>query len=141
MNAYLMSMGFDIWSIVTDRYKPPKTWPSTSEEIEECQNNATNMNAILAGLSETEFFKVMNYSTAKEIWDKLATIYQGDSKVQQAKLQTYRTQFESLKMAEEENIAAYLQRVEEIVNTMKGLGETITQSTVVQKVMRTPFKI
>ena len=39
-------------------------------------------------------------------------------------------------MAEEENIAAYLQRVEEIVSTMKGLGETITQSTVVQKVLR-----
>ena len=97
MNAYLMSMGFNIWTIVTDGYKPPKTRPSTSEEIEECQNNATAMNAILAGLGETEFFKVMNYSTTKEIWDKLETIYQGDSKVQQAKLQTYNTQFESLK--------------------------------------------
>ena len=60
MNAYLMSMGFEIWAIVTDGYKRPKTQPSTSEEIEECQNNATTMNAILAGLTETEFFKVMN---------------------------------------------------------------------------------
>ena len=91
MNAYLMSMGLNIWAIVTDGYKPPKTRPSTSEEIEECQNNATSMNAILEGLSETELFKVMNYSTTKEIWDKLATIYQGDSKVQQAKLKPYRT--------------------------------------------------
>ena len=59
------------------------------------------MNTILAGLNESYFFKVMNFDTAKEIWDKLATTYHGDSKVQKEKLQTYKTQFEGLKMMEE----------------------------------------
>ena len=40
----------------------------------------------------------MNYDTANEVWDKLNNVYKGDSKVQKAKLQTYRSQFEGLKM-------------------------------------------
>ena len=40
-------------------------------------------------------------------------------------------------MSEEENIAAYFQRVEEVVNTMKGLGETMEARLVVQKILRT----
>ena len=37
---------------------------------------------------------------------------------------------------EEENIVAYLQRVEEVVNTMRGLGEEIKETVVVQKILR-----
>jgi hypothetical protein len=46
----------------------------------------------------------------------LEVVYEGDSKVREAKLQTYRTQFENLKMKEEENIVEYLHRVDEVVN-------------------------
>jgi hypothetical protein len=56
-------------------------------------------------------------------------IYEGDSKVKKAKLQTYRTQFENLKMKEEENIAEYLQRVDEVVNSIRALGEELNRST------------
>ena len=37
---------------------------------------------------------------------------------------------------EEENIAAYLQRVEEVVNTMRGLGKEVKETVVVQKILR-----
>ena len=85
----------------------------------------------------------MNYASTKEMWDKLATIYQGDTKVQEAKLQTYRIQFKSIKMGEGEDVAAYFQRVEEIVNTMRGLGEKMEPKLVVQNILRslTPTKI
>ena len=63
-------------------------------------------------------------------------IYQGDTKVHKAKIQTYRTQFEGLEMQEEENIASYFQRVEEVVNTMRGLGDAVQEAIVVQKVLR-----
>ena len=39
-------------------------------------------------------------------------------------------------MKEEEDIAGYLQRVDEVVNTMRGLGEVIEESKVVEKVLR-----
>jgi hypothetical protein len=72
------------------------------------QNNSKSKNALLNGLSETIFTKVAHCKSAKEIWDKLQNIYEGDSKVKEAKIQTYRGQFEQLKMKEDENIAAYI---------------------------------
>ena len=39
-------------------------------------------------------------------------------------------------MKEEENIAGYLQRVDEIVNTIRGLGEEVDEPKVVEKILR-----
>ena len=94
------------------------------------------MNAILSSLAETVSAKVMHCETAKEIWDKLKNIYEGVDKVKGAKLQTYRGQFENLKMKEEENIEAYFLRVDEIVNIIRGLGERIEESVIIQKILR-----
>ena len=57
------------------------------------------MNAILGNLSNYEYVEIIHCDT--EVWDKLQQIYEGDDKVKQAKLQTHRSQFESLKMKEE----------------------------------------
>ena len=47
----------------------------------------------------------MHCDFAKTIWDKLNNVYEGDAKVKSAKIQTYRGQFEQLKMKEYEDIA------------------------------------
>ncbi len=47
----------------------------------------------------------MHCTSTKEIWDKLKNVYEEDTKVKSAKLQTYKSQFESLKMEEYEDIA------------------------------------
>lgn len=39
-------------------------------------------------------------------------------------------------MDDEEDIASYFIRVAEVVNSLKGLGENIEESTIVQKVLR-----
>jgi hypothetical protein len=44
--------------------------------------------------------------------------------------------FEQLKMDEDKTISKYFLRIEELVNTMKGLGETIYESFLVQKILR-----
>ena len=46
------------------------------------------------------------------MWDKLISSYEGNEKVKDAKLQTYRIQFEQLKMKEDETVGKYLMRVE-----------------------------
>ena len=49
--------------------------------------------------------------------------------------------FESLKMKEEENIGKYLLRVDEVVNSIRGLGGKVKKREVVSKVLRTlPMK-
>ena len=39
-------------------------------------------------------------------------------------------------MKDEDNIATYILRVDEIVNTIIGLGEEVDESIVVQKILR-----
>jgi hypothetical protein len=73
--------------------------------------------------------------SAKEIWDKLEVVYEGDNKVKEAKLQTYRTLFEILKMKEEENIVEYFHRVDELVNSIKVVGKEITDNPFVENIL------
>ena len=89
-------------------------------------------------LTNSVFTKVMHCNSAKEIWDKLDNIYEGDEKVKRTKLQVYRGQFEILRMEEDDSIAIYFLWVDEIVNTIKGLGEKIEESSIVDKVLRMP---
>jgi hypothetical protein len=78
----------------------------------------------------------MHLGTAKEMWDKLISNYEGNEKVKDAKLQIYRVQFEYLKMKEDETVGKYFLRVEELVNAMKELGEKIEEPSLVQKILR-----
>ena len=65
-------------------------------------------------------------------------MYEGDGKVKGAKLQTYRRKFEHLTMKEDEYVAAYFLQVDEVVNTMRGLGEKVENASLVQKILRSP---
>ena len=65
------------------------------------------------------------------MWDKLQTTYEGDSKVKEAKRQTYRGQFEHLRMNEDEYIPTYIIQADKLVNTIRGLGEVIYAAIVV----------
>ena len=136
MRVYLQAQGVDVWKAVVNRYNVPATPPTDQASKKLYEDKSKAMNAILSGLAETIFVKVMHYETTKEIWDKLKNIYEGDDKVKGAKLQTYRGQFENLKMKEEENITTYILRVDEIVNIIRGLGETIEELFIVQKILR-----
>jgi hypothetical protein len=78
----------------------------------------------------------VNLEIAKEMWDKLIGSYEGNEKVNDAKLQTYRVQIEQLKMKEDEMFKKYFLIVEELVNAMKSLGEKIEEHSLVQKILR-----
>ena len=80
----------------------------------------------MGSLTESELVKVMQLNTTKEIWDKFILSYEGDAKVKSAKLQSLRIQNEKLRMHNDEIIASFFLRLDEIVNFMRNLGETIT---------------
>jgi hypothetical protein len=135
MRTYLMALGADVWDVVETGYSKPVVLANRDDKLEFIFN-AKGMNAILNGLAEAEFVKVMHLNTAKEMWDKLINSYEGNEKVKGAKLQTYRLKFEQLEMNEDETISKYFLRVEELVNAMKGLGETFDDSLLIQKILR-----
>jgi hypothetical protein len=135
MRTYLMALGVDVWDVVETGYIKPVVLASKDDKLE-FSFNAKGMNAILNGLAKSEFVKVMHLQTTKEMWDKLISSYEGNEKVKDAKLQTFRLKFEQLNMNEHETVNKYVLRVEELVNAMKGLGEKIEESILVQKILR-----
>jgi hypothetical protein len=79
---------------------------------------------------------MMHCDSTKEIWYKLMNVYEGDAKVKGDKIQTYKGQFEHMRMKEDEYTRTYFLRVDEIVNTIRGLGENIENLVIVQKMLR-----
>ena len=70
MGTYIKSLEIEFWAVMEEGYAPKDT------DIEKYsrQNfiaNAKAMNALLSGLCESEFIKVMHSDTAKGIWDTL----------------------------------------------------------------------
>ena len=92
----MQSPGVDIWGIVEGGYQYPTSIPTYGVERKKYEINAKVVEALLGSLSETEFVKVMQLNSAKEIWYKIIQSYEGDAKVKSAKLQTLRMQYENL---------------------------------------------
>ena len=90
MKTYIQAKGFEIWQSIVDGYIVPTVPPTNDEAVKLGHNNSKASNELLNGISEMIFTKVAHCKSAKEIWDKLQNIYEGDSKVKAAKLQTYR---------------------------------------------------
>jgi hypothetical protein len=132
MKTYVQAQGFDVWKLVVDGYKDLGTPPIDNDGNKPSQNNSRDKKDILNGLIDFVYVKVMHCDFAKETWDKLQNVYEGGYKVKETKLQTYKGQFELLKMKEDEDIATYFLQVDETMNTIKGLGEEVDESIIVQ---------
>ena len=106
MKTYIQGHGFEIWQSVVDGYKEPTVSMSNERAMKLQKNNSIATNALLNGICESVYTKFINCKSTKNIWDKLQNIYEGDSEVKAAKLETYKGQFEQLKMKEGEKIVA-----------------------------------
>ncbi|XP_043710374.1 uncharacterized protein LOC122659308 [Telopea speciosissima] len=136
MRTYLRSLGYDVWISVETCYTPVEGPLIENAQKKAYKNDSKAQNALMSGLVDSELLKVMGCTTAKQIEDKLCSVHEGDGKIKEAKLQTHRAQFKCLKMAEDETIKAYMLRVNEVVNAIRGLGEEIKDPVIVKKVLR-----
>jgi hypothetical protein len=89
MRNCIMALGEDVWDLVDTGYVNLVVLANKDDKLE-FSFNAKVMNASLSGLGEAEFVKVMHLGTTKEIWDRLISSYEGNEKVKDTKLQTYR---------------------------------------------------
>jgi hypothetical protein len=69
MKIYLKDLGFGIWESITTSYTDEFGKDSS-------ERNAKTIDAILSGLSNSKFVKVMKCTSVKQIWDKLQNIYE-----------------------------------------------------------------
>lgn len=98
ITAYLQSLGTKVWDIMEGGYAFPSKTPTDTAGKKQYETNAKVVNTLLGSLSQSEFVKVMQLKSAKEICDKIILSYEGDNPVKRAKLQSFRIQYETLRM-------------------------------------------
>ena len=94
------------------------------------------MNALFSAVTNEEFKKISSIETAKEAWTILQTTYEEIKAVKDSKIQRLTTNFEEIKMEEDESFDEFYAKLKDIVNSVFNLGETIHEPKIVRKVLR-----
>ena len=136
MEQYLMSLGYSVWNMIHVKFLPSMNEVSGERMMKKYEYNAKAANALLSALSPQEYTRVMNLKSTKDIWDKLKSFHEGDLMVKEAKLQVHRNEYEALRMSSTKNFQCYMDRMFNMVNAIRSLGEDLPKVVVVKKILR-----
>ena len=137
MRAFLCSANEAIWDAVDVGWTRLEATKSTWDKAALAAANANSkaLNAIFCGVSPNEFHKISHITIAKEAWQILETTYEGIKKVKDTKLQMLTTQFEELKMSEDESFDSFYGKLNEVVIGKFNLGEKTEDLKIVRKIL------
>lgn len=125
MKVFMQAYG--VWEAIE-----PKDPKSTAEE----KTDKRALAIIYQGLPDDMLLTVAEKKTSKEAWGAIKTLCLGADKVKQAKAQTIKAEFESLKMKDSEQLDDFCMRLNGLVTKIRTLGETIEEVYVVKKLLR-----
>ncbi|GKB66041.1 hypothetical protein Tco_0927453 [Tanacetum coccineum] len=87
-------------------------------------------------VDESGFEKIVGATTTKATRETLEKVHKGADQVKQVWLQPLRGELEAMKMKEPEGVSDYITRVHTMVKQLTRNGETLTDSRVVEKILR-----
>nr|GEZ72970.1 zinc finger, CCHC-type [Tanacetum cinerariifolium] len=86
-------------------------------------------------LPEEQLLQIIKHKNAKAIWDALKTRHIGEERVQQARLQTLKSDFEMLNLKEDETINTFTTKLTTLVNKAATLWHIMKDETLVRKLL------
>ncbi|KAL5555131.1 hypothetical protein UlMin_037367 [Ulmus minor] len=147
MRSFLCSLDDDVWFSILEGYtipaeetdddivqNPRSKW--STQEKRNSNMNSKALNAIFYGVDDLNFRYIQNCKIAKEAWDKLEIANEGTEAIKRSKLQMLTSQFESIRMEEEEKVAEFYAKLIDITNRSCLLGEEYIESKIVRKILR-----
>ncbi|KAK5846721.1 hypothetical protein PVK06_003018 [Gossypium arboreum] len=140
MKTYLQA--FDLWEVFNSDVKPaPLRANPTMAQIRQHADERTKrqkaMSCIQNSVSDVIFTRIMACEPPKQAWDKLNEEFQGTERIRQQQLLNLKRDFENLKMKEEETVKQYSDRIMDVVNSIRLLGEQFSEARIVEKVIST----
>ncbi|XP_073153038.1 uncharacterized protein [Henckelia pumila] len=113
---------------------------SRSEWTNEDKNKANLDNVakyiMYKTLEKTTFSKIKICNTAKEIWEKLIQLCEGNEQTKENKLLVAVQKFESIKMKTGESMSDFEEIFSNLVNELNALGKEYNNREISLKVMR-----
>ena len=114
--------------------KPEKEWDEVDKKM--AQLNAKAMNILYCALDANEFNHILTYLSAKEIWDRLEVTHEGTNQVKESKINILVHKYELFKMEHDESITEIFTHFTDIINGLKYLGKSYSNSDLVRKILR-----
>ncbi|RVX00846.1 hypothetical protein CK203_026407 [Vitis vinifera] len=150
MQYFLKMQSEKVWNAVQFGWSPPKMldgegrptnvikpkleWDISENEASE--NNTRAMYSIFNAISMDEFRRIATCTSAKEAWDILQVTHEGTNAVKVSKLQMLTSRFETIMMDDHESFGEFHSKLMDFVNSSFNLGEPISNSKVVRKILR-----
>lgn len=91
---------------------------------------------IYQSIPEEILLSIAEKKTAKEGWEAVKTMCLGADRAKQAKIQTLKSEFESLSMKDTDLIDDLCMKLNGIVSNIRALGEPVAEAYVVKKLLR-----
>ncbi|KAF7139506.1 hypothetical protein RHSIM_Rhsim07G0003700 [Rhododendron simsii] len=149
MRAYLGLMNERVWESIEYGYDPPtvtdtetnETRLKTYEEFDQTERdnlhyNYQALNAIFCAITDIDCGRISKCVIAKEALDILRVAHEDTPAMKYRKLQNLDIMFEECRMQESETIRKFYLRLSDIVISMTRLGESVSESRIVRKILR-----
>ncbi|GAV88465.1 DUF4219 domain-containing protein/UBN2 domain-containing protein, partial [Cephalotus follicularis] len=140
MTIFIQSLDYNLWDLIVDRPHLPSIRDENGESIPKARNtvqlNAKAKHVIICAINSSEFNRVCSCISTKEMWDRVEVTYKGTNQVKDAKISMLVHDYELFSMNEDEDIKSMFTRFTNIVNALKLLDKTYSNSELVRKIFR-----
>lgn len=131
-----------LWSLIENGFEEPPIATRLSETQQAQLDDARTKDYqvkhyLFQAIDRTVFEQILDRRTAKIVWDSLKQKFGGNTKVKKSLLNALRREFEVLEMKRDETITEYFARVMTVANQMRSNGEVMTDTKIVEKILRT----
>ena len=147
MKIFIQILDYDIWSIIVngphtltkiidgvELTKSKREWDEVDKKI--AQLNAKAMNILYCALDTNEFNRISTCMSVKKIWDRLEVKHKGTNQVKESKINMLVHKYELFKMEHDESITEMFTHFTDIINGLKSLGKSYSNSDLVRKILR-----
>lgn len=127
----------DLYGIVNGEEKKPVegSGENVENKIKQWEKlDSRAQKVIVTTVGQQALLHIMNCNTAKEMWDKLHGIYEQKS---ESSIHLAQQKFYSYVMSEKDDIATHISKVEDLSQQLKRLGEPISESMMMTKILMT----
>jgi len=136
MTVHPKALSQKIWRIMEDGYVILDEKNLSTQDEENRLLNDQAVNVLFSALDVSEFNRVKSLTNANNIWKKLMEIHEGTSSVKEAKLYVLKGKFSEFAMKKDESVAEMFNRLNDIVNELKGLGFEVPDADFNHKFLR-----